>query len=467
MTPPVQQHVLERSTSTLGSLSRTASGSARLRPADVVSLFDAWALLAVLWVSRMVTGNLDPAVALFGLASFAMILSPKLQRERLSGGALDDAASIFTRVWFAYAIASAVTLVAGVGQPRALLAVAAAAAPALVLGRAWSHKIERSMRSSGSKQRTLIVGGGAIARRVIDTLDTHDEYGLEVISAADDDAMFSAAELGTRFLGGLSDLPDLVRSHQIEVVIVAFSSGDQSSMIDTIRAAMAGGASVWVVPRFFELGSAGGEGDHLWGLPVVRLQPPARSKPGWVVKRTLDFVLAALGVVVTAPLMGIIALATLIESGRPLLHKQQRVGIDGRPFNILKFRTMVAADEQTISTEWGENSARITRVGKILRDTGLDEIPQLFNILKGEMSLVGPRPERPYFVDLFSELYPHYDARHRLPAGVTGWAQIHGLRGDTSIEERAAFDNFYIENWSLSQDLKILLKTLPTFVRKQ
>jgi lipopolysaccharide/colanic/teichoic acid biosynthesis glycosyltransferase len=164
---------------------------------------------------------------------------------------------------------------------------------------------------------------------------------------------------------------------------------------------------------------------------------------------------------VLAPVLGVIALAVLLESGRPILLKQRRVGIDGRPFDIYKFRSLQVADESVESTEWAAAEARITRAGHFLRKTSLDELPQLFNILKGEMSLVGPRPERPYFVDLFSDLYPQYGSRHRLPAGLTGWAQIHGLRGDTSIEERAVFDNYYIENWSLAEDMKILLRTMP------
>jgi lipopolysaccharide/colanic/teichoic acid biosynthesis glycosyltransferase len=143
------------------------------------------------------------------------------------------------------------------------------------------------------------------------------------------------------------------------------------------------------------------------------------------------------------------------------------VGLDGKPFGILKFRTMRNGGPKVERTEWAADEARMTRVGRILRKTSLDELPQLFNVLKGEMSLVGPRPERPYFVDLFSDLYPSYNARHRLPAGITGWAQVHGLRGDTSIEDRAAFDNYYIENWSLAQDIKILMRTALAMVSKR
>ncbi|HWL65621.1 MAG TPA: sugar transferase, partial [Actinomycetota bacterium] len=158
-----------------------------------------------------------------------------------------------------------------------------------------------------------------------------------------------------------------------------------------------------------------------------------------------------------------IALAIYFDSGRPILLRQLRVGLDGQPFNMLKFRTMHTSEAEVEATEWSADEDRITKVGRVLRDTSLDELPQLVNVVRGEMSLVGPRPERPHFVDMFSERYPNYAERHRLPAGVTGWSQIHGLRGDTSIEERAAFDNYYVDNWSLSQDIKILLRTVTAF----
>lgn len=433
----------------------------RIAPGDVVGLIDAWILLGILWFSRSTTVNLDPAVALFGLTTFALVLAPnRAQRGRLSIGALNDAGPILRRVWIAYALASAVSITVGIGDLQRLLFVAVVTGPALTAGRGISHSLGRVLRTKGQKARTLVVGGGDIAQRVVQTLASHGDYGLEVVGAADDDPKFAPAELGTRTIGKLAEIPDLVRSHDIQVVIVAFSASNQSSMVEVIRAAMNAGATVWVVPRFFELGAADTGGDHLWGLPVMRLQAPARSRPEWIMKRVLDFALAAIAVVLLAPIMAILALFVWIESGRPILLRQTRVGLDGKPFNILKFRTMREAGEHTEGTEWAADEDRMTRTGRILRKTSLDELPQLFNVLKGEMSLVGPRPERPYFVHMFSDLYPSYHSRHRLPAGITGWAQVHGLRGDTSIEERAAFDNYYIENWSLAHDLKILLRTV-------
>ena len=456
------------STTTLRSLVEApARPTARFLAGDVVALVDVWVLLAVLWVSRTVTTNLDPSVALFGLVTFALILSPARERRtRLTVGALNDAGPILRRVWLAYAAASAVSVAVGIGDLQMLLVAAAPTAPLLIGGRAASYAVERSLRRSGIKKRTLVVGGGEIARRVVQTLSEHDEYGLKIVGAVDDDPKYGPAELGTMTLGKLSEVPAIVSAEDVDVVIVAFSASDQAGMVDVIRSAMAAGASVWVIPRFFELGAADSNGDHLWGLPVMRLQAPARSRPEWIMKRTVDFVAAAVGIVLLAPVLAVLSVLVYLEAGRPILLRQTRVGLDGRPFGILKFRTMRSAGSEVEGTEWAADEDRMTRCGRIMRKTSLDELPQLFNVLKGDMSLVGPRPERPYFVHLFSDLYPSYNARHRLPAGITGWAQVHGLRGDTSIEERAAFDNYYIENWSFSQDLKILLRTVLSMVSR-
>ncbi|MGH2755106.1 MAG: sugar transferase [Actinomycetota bacterium] len=467
MTPPVQQATLEGGLSSSvwpGVGQRRAS---RFRPGDVVSLADIWVLLAVLWVSRVITGTLHPAVCFFGISMFGLLLSPRATRERLSPSALDDAGMILRHVWLCYGVTTALALLFGYQQPRVLLGAAVAAGPALIGGRVASHAIERRLRKKGVRSRTLIVGGGDIARHLVKSLEDHGDYGLTVVGAVDDSPKYGQSELGTRILGSTSEVPGIVESHDIETVIVAFSAGQQSDLVDTIRGAMAAGATVWVVPRLFELGAGGDEGDHLRGLPMIRLQRPARSRPEWFMKRALDFTLSAIGIFLLAPVLAVFALAILIDSGRPVLLRQRRVGLDGRPFDMLKFRTMEVCEDEVLATEWRADEERMTRVGRFLRDTSLDELPQLLNVLRGEMSLVGPRPERPYFVDLFNETYPHYFSRHRLPAGVTGWAQIHGLRGgDTSMEERVTFDNYYIENWSLAQDLKILIRTMATVVKR-
>jgi exopolysaccharide biosynthesis polyprenyl glycosylphosphotransferase len=206
--------------------------------------------------------------------------------------------------------------------------------------------------------------------------------------------------------------------------------------------------------------------DEVWGLPLVRLRRAARRSRGWEVKRLFDIVVAALALLALAPLFAVVAALVRREGGPGVLFRQERVSVDGTHFELLKFRSLKPVDETESATHWNiAHDDRLGPVGRFLRKTSIDELPQLINILRGEMSLVGPRPERPHFVHQFTEAHPRYVARHRVPSGLTGWAQVHGLRGDTSIADRARFDNFYIENWSLWLDLKIILRTVGSVVR--
>ena len=458
MTPPVQPQALEMSVATEVALQAERRWRVTIPLRDLVALGDMWILLATVWVSRMALGYVDPSVALVALAAFVFLSSPV--DRRLNPSALDDIGPVVRAGVAAFAVAAAVSALWQLGDSRTALFAASAAVPALLTGRTAAYAVARRARRSGVHNRVLVVGAGDVAHRVIKTLKEHEDFGLRVVGVVDDDPKYPPSELGAAILGGTADIPALVADRDVDHVVVAFSSGDQRNMVAVVRDALATGAALWLVPRLFELGSGGNNGDHLWGLPLSRLRPPARSRRSWVVKRTLDVVLAAISLIVLAPAFAALALATLIDSGRPIFLKQRRVGLDGKSFDVLKFRTMKVCDESTLGQEWAPDDERITRVGRFLRDSSLDELPQLINVVRGEMSLVGPRPERPYFVSLFSGLYPGYDSRHRLPAGITGWAQIHGLKGsETSIEERAAFDNYYIENWSLGEDFKIMLRT--------
>ncbi len=428
-------------------------------PRGAVLVTELLSPLLVIPAADLMTGRTDLSVVVFGVALFALLASWRLSHQRLSSR-INATGTLFRRVWLSYAVASAVSVIIDEGHMRTLLGVAVATVPLLMVSEAALLAVERLKRRRRPKKRTLVVGGGVIARRAISVLASHGEYGLQVVGVVDDDAKFTPAELGATLLGGLSDLPELVRKMKAEVVVVAYSSGDQKSMVGALRDAMAEGASVWVVPRLFELGWKGSSGEHIWGLPVVYLRSPALLRPQWALKRVFDLILTWIGVLVLSPLLLLISAAVYLDLGRPILHRQRRITREGRPFELLKFRTMRVAEHKVETTEWAADEDRMTRLGGFLRAFSLDELPQLLNILKGEMSLVGPRPERPHFVNVFSDLYPEYSSRHRLPAGLTGWAQIHGLRGDTSIEERTAFDNYYIENWSLSKDLRILARTV-------
>jgi lipopolysaccharide/colanic/teichoic acid biosynthesis glycosyltransferase len=207
--------------------------------------------------------------------------------------------------------------------------------------------------------------------------------------------------------------------------------------------------------------------DSVWGIPLIRQRRAPFRTVSWQVKRALDVVLSAVALTGLAPLLAVLALAVRLEGGPGVLFRQTRVGMDNRPFELLKLRSLRPATEDESATRWTiVDDERLGPVGRLLRASSLDELPQLWNILRGDMSLVGPRPERPHFVSSFASTLPRYVARHRVPAGLTGWAQVHGLRGDTSIAERARFDNYYIENWSLWADAKIVLRTVSSVLRR-
>jgi exopolysaccharide biosynthesis polyprenyl glycosylphosphotransferase len=256
----------------------------------------------------------------------------------------------------------------------------------------------------------------------------------------------------------------------VDRVIIAPTTTDAHGVTELIRVAKGAGVRVSVLPRMFEVVGSAVEFDDVDGLTMLGVRPFGLSRSSRLLKRAFDMVVTGLGVIAVSPILLAIAIAIRLDSKGPILFRQVRVGRDGRHFKIFKFRSMVVdAEEQKERlrqfNEVGDGmfklagDPRITRVGNLLRRTSLDELPQLLNVLKGEMSLIGPRPERPDFARLFGESIYRYDERHRVKAGITGWAQVHGLRGKTSLRDRVEWDNFYIENWSLWLDVKILLMT--------
>jgi len=266
-------------------------------------------------------------------------------------------------------------------------------------------------------------------------------------------------------VGKVGELESVVETHDVRRVIVAFGAAREPEMVPIIRACDRLPVEVHVMPRFFELGVAkeGPFTDDLWGIPLVRLRRSALRTAAWRTKRAFDLSFGSILLVLFAPIFAAAALAVRLSSPGPILFRHRRTGQRGEVFEMLKFRTLLVNDDA--DTTWNvADDDRRTWVGRLMRRLSIDELPQLFNVLRGEMSLVGPRPERPYFVDQFRVAVPGYDDRHRVPAGVTGWAQVHGLRGDTSIRDRAVFDNQYVENWSLWRDLVILARTVGALV---
>jgi exopolysaccharide biosynthesis polyprenyl glycosylphosphotransferase len=314
---------------------------------------------------------------------------------------------------------------------------------------------------------TLIVGRGIVAERVMRRLQERPEYGLRPVGFLDTGDWSSEPVLGSP-----NDLAAVAEQTGARNVIVAFSAGRDQEFVDVVRQCHDLGLEISVVPRLYESVNSHATIDYVGGLPLLRLAPNEIAGPGFAAKHAFDRLVALLALILLAPLMLTIALAVRISSAGPVLFRQERVGLGGRRFKILKFRTMaVPAHASNFVPAAGvapggvEGADRRTRLGRLLRDTSFDELPQLINVLKGDMSLVGPRPERPEFVERFAAEVDGYEQRHRVPTGITGWAQVSGLRGPTSIADRAEWDNHYIENWSPGFDLRILAMTVGEVLR--
>ncbi len=247
-------------------------------------------------------------------------------------------------------------------------------------------------------------------------------------------------------------------------MVIGYGGMSSAGLVDVLRTCDRINVEIYVVPRLFELHTMRGSDDHIWGLPLVRVRRPAQRALTWRVKRAFDVTLATAGLLLTAPVTLAVALAVRLELGRGIIFKQTRVGLEGRPFELMKFRSVRESPAVAQGT-WTVSEEHIGRVGRFIRRYSLDEIPQLLNVIRGDMSLVGPRPERPEYVQQFCAAVPRYVHRHRVPVGMTGLAAVNGLRGDTSIEDRAQFDNWYIDNWSLWLDFKILIRTVAAVLR--
>ncbi len=328
----------------------------------------------------------------------------------------------------------------------------------LFAGRVLSYLAERVARVGAAADPALIVGAGRLGCQIADTLLSHPEYGIRPVGFLDD--FPDDGTLPVPMVGRISSFDTAVRQTGARRVFVAFGASREPELVEVLRASTATDVAIHVVPRFFELGvsTVGPDAHTLWGLPIHDTRRAAHPGIEWRAKRLFDLVVATLCLLAAAPVMAVTALAIAVTSRGPVLFRQTRVGQRGMPIQIYKFRSMRVSSDA--DTRWaGRDDDRITRVGRLIRATSIDELPQLFNVLNGDMSLVGPRPERPHFSEQFARTVYHYKDRLRVPVGLTGWAQVHGLRGDTSIEERARFDNYYIEHWSLSLDCIIVLRT--------
>lgn len=429
---------------------------------DILSLIVASMLVGFAWELGLMA---VPAVLLFNALG-------GLYNSRLNLAVLDEAPSILGRGL------AAITITCGLVSLRdwlspvelgtGLLFTVAAYTLLDLCGRGAAYSLVRQIRIKGlTLHPTLVLGAGHVGNQVVSTLREHPEYGLKPVGFLETRNGPDAAQLQAPVLGGTGDLEAAIINFEVRHVFIAFGRFRDAELVEAIRICGRMGAEIFIVPRFFELNVAtGSRVEDVFGIPCIRLRNFSRRSPALITKRVLDVVVSFVGLVLVSPIVLACAIAVRLETGPGVLFRQNRVGIDGQEFTLLKFRTLRPVDADESATRWNiAHDGRLGPIGRFLRRSSLDELPQLWNVLMGQMSLVGPRPERPHFVSEFTESFKGYSDRHRVPVGITGWAQIHGLRGDTSIEDRVRFDNQYIERWSLWQDIKIILRTIASLRR--
>ncbi|HEU5417211.1 MAG TPA: exopolysaccharide biosynthesis polyprenyl glycosylphosphotransferase [Streptosporangiaceae bacterium] len=305
---------------------------------------------------------------------------------------------------------------------------------------------------------TLIIGSGTFGAHLADQLREHAGLGLRVAGFLD--AGRPRRDLAEPWLGRPEDLSRVITARRIRRVLICFSDSRDEELVEVLRACRGLPCDVCVVPRLYEVGLAVPRAclDEIWGIPLIPLRRMGHTPASMSFKRVFDVAVAAILLTVTLPLLAVLALVIRLQTGQPPLFRQRRVSGSGREVSVLKLRTIT--DSPHSDTTWAVDPRQCSRLGRLLRASHIDELPQLVNVLRGEMSLVGPRPERRYFAEQFGRQVPRYADRDRMRAGLTGWAQVHGLHGDTSIAERSRFDNQYIEYWSPWLDLMILLRTV-------
>jgi exopolysaccharide biosynthesis polyprenyl glycosylphosphotransferase len=410
-----------------------------------------------------------------------------LYRTRLRALVLDGVVPVLSAVSVAAMTVTMLGLFANGQAPKQSEAVRSWLFALLAIGAGrmalyFAQRMARSRRLVGKP--VLIMGAGMVGAQVARRLESHPEYGLTPVGFLDDDPR-TVAEVGGRdvpVVGTVEDLDETVSRTGVKNLIVAFSFVADARVSRLIQRCQELGIEVSVVPRMFDTINNRVGYDTVGGLPLMSFTSINPRGVQFALKHGFDRVFATGLVVLLSPVLLCTVLAVRLSSPGPVFYRQRRVGRDGKEFNLYKFRSMRLQPEHTELSEDDstalefllggdtapggvEGDDRRTPIGRFLRRSSLDELPQLLNVLRGEMSIIGPRPERPAFVELFHQDINRYDDRHRVKSGITGWAQVHGLRGQTSLAERVEWDNYYIAHWSLGLDLKILALTITTLFR--
>jgi exopolysaccharide biosynthesis polyprenyl glycosylphosphotransferase len=415
--------------------------------------------------------------AVFPVLVIGALYARRSPDERMYASLLDTA----THVLGVVSLAAMLTIAAGsiIGMERPLgVAVRLWLFSAVYLGAARTVLLSirrQAVRTEAFATPTLIVGAGMVGEHLVKRLVGEPRYGLRPVGFLDSNPLPRQNGSDGAFvpvLGGPQDLARAVEQTGARQVILAFSAEPDHVLVETVDECQRLGVEVALVPRLYESINERSTLDHIGGLPLVTLRPT--DPRGWqfAVKHAIDRSFAALALLALSPLMIAIAVTIRLTSPGPILFRQRRIGRDGHVFEVLKFRTMREAGRASrfqladgLAPGGVEGADRRTRIGRYLRNLSLDELPQFINVFRGDMSLVGPRPERPEYVERFSTEVERYEDRHRVKSGITGWAQVHGLRGQTSIADRVEWDNWYIQNWSLGLDLRIVAMTIAEVLR--
>jgi Undecaprenyl-phosphate glucose phosphotransferase len=328
----------------------------------------------------------------------------------------------------------------------------------------WLHGLLRS-RGFGT-ERLLIVGDGEIASTLIQKAASSRRLGYQTVGVLSRTLPVGTLVAGVPVLGGPQDVTRVVREQKVNEVIIADPEMSHREILDIVGRSDREYVNIRVFPDIFQIIASEVSIGDFEGMPLVSVRDVQLRGWNLAVKRVVDVVISTAVLVLLSPFLLMTALLIKLTSGNgPVFYAQERVGLDGKPFMMIKFRSMRPDAEAETGPVWAqENDPRRTPLGRFLRRFSLDELPQFINVLLGDMSIVGPRPERPHFVQQFSQSVPRYIDRHREKAGITGWAQVNGLRGNTSIEERTAYDLWYVENWTLWLDFKIMVRTLISVV---
>ena len=328
--------------------------------------------------------------------------------------------------------------------------------------------LEQRWKAGIGLKRVLIAGASDLGKMVADKVLQHREFGFKVVGFLDDRA--SGDHIGYRglpLLGTLSEADEIIRQERIDHVYVALPLEEHVKMLGIVEATNREGVEVHVVPDLLQFIALRARLENLDGVPIISLNDVPLRGFNSVLKRAIDFGISATALLGLSVPFAVIAALIKYSSEGPVFYRQERMGLDGKAFEVLKFRSMYPGAEDATGPIWArDNDPRCTPVGKWLRRLDLDELPQLWNVLRGDMSIVGPRPERPYFVEQFRHRIPQYMLRHKVKAGITGWAQVNGWRGNTSLEKRIEYDLYYIENWSVGLDIKIMCLTVLRGLQK-